>query len=68
MTQSTGKRRQRGTGSVRERIPGVWDVRAPVGGKQVGRTVRGSRRDAEAVLVDLIALVALTQKTPATRR
>lgn len=49
-------------GGLRERSSGVWEVRAesgrdPVSGKrrQISRTVRGSRRDAEKVLNALVA-------------
>ena len=52
MTEGTGKRGPRGSGSVRERKPGYWEVRVPsrnAEGKaiQVSRYVQGTRRDAE---------------------
>lgn len=55
MTKSTGLRRSKGSGSVTEVRPGVWRVRVFAGvdpitrtPRQVERTVRGGRRQAEA--------------------
>src|SRR4051794_17781460 len=49
-------------GGLRERSPGVWEVRAEVGRnpvtgrrRQISRTVRGSKRDAEKVLNAVVA-------------
>lgn len=52
MTQGTGKRGPRGSGTVRERKPGYWEVRVPVRAAdgrptQVSRYVTGTRKDAE---------------------
>lgn len=64
MTQSTGKRRPRGNGSVRERRPGVWELRAPARNDagqaiQVTRTFRGTRREAEQALRGLLGEIDL---------
>lgn len=49
------KRRQRGgrrrSGSIRSRSPGRWEVRVTVDGRQVSRTVRGAREDAERAVL-----------------
>ena len=52
MTAPTGKRGPRGSGTVRERKPGYWEVRVPVRAadgrpSQVSRYVTGTRKDAE---------------------
>ncbi len=54
MTQGTGKRGPRGSGTVRERKPGYWEVRVPVRSvdgrpAQVSRYLTGTRKDAEKV-------------------
>lgn len=59
MTASTGKRRTRGTGSVRlKRSPDGWEVRAPArneAGKaiQISKMVYGTRRQAEKALREM---------------
>jgi integrase len=56
-TPSRNIRRQRGTGTIRADGEDKWIVRAPVGGKQVSRTVHGTRRDAEKRLRALLTEV-----------
>jgi hypothetical protein len=55
-------RGQRGEGTQRERRPGVWEVRVPTGpdpvtghSRHVSVTVHGSREDAAAERVRLLA-------------
>ena len=70
MTASTGKRRARGTGTVRlKREPDGWEVRAPArneAGKaiQISRMVYGSRRDAERALREMQGEVDRGPGTP----
>lgn len=59
------KRRAHGAGTIRERKPGVWELRAFVGTdpltrrpRQVSRTFKGGKRDAERALTALKAEVA----------
>jgi integrase len=60
MTASTGKRRARGTGSIRlRRAPDVWELRAPTRDEsgraiQITKTAIGTRRDAERSLRELL--------------
>lgn len=49
------RRRHRGEGSIRERSPGVWQVRLNHDGTALTRTVHGNRRDATAALTKLHA-------------
>lgn len=59
MTASTGKRRTRGTGSVRlKREPNGWEVRAPARNEagnaiQISKMVYGTRREAERALREM---------------
>jgi len=62
------QRAPRGTGSLRERSPGVWEIRIvvgfdPVRGRSVQRsfTVRGDREHAEARRRELVADVGATR-------
>jgi integrase len=71
--QTTNGRRMWGAGSVSQREPGVWIVRLshrrdPITGKRTRewRTVRGSRRDAERVLAELVRAQAAHGPTLAT--
>jgi integrase len=62
LTQGTGKRGPRGSGTVRERKPGYWEVRVPARngeGKptQISRYVKGTRKDAEKLRRRLLAEV-----------
>ena len=68
-------RRTRGSGTQREIRPGVWEVRVPVGPAGNGPvarrsiTVRGTKADADAVRLDLLAQVAAQrQDLPLPRR
>lgn len=60
MTTPTGQRRTRGAGSIRlKRPPDVWEVRAPARDSrgrstQVSRTVKGTKREAERRLRQLL--------------
>lgn len=57
MTISTGQRAKRGTGSIREKRPGAWEVRIPIGGgTQMSRMVHGTREEADAVRAELLTL------------
>ncbi len=72
---TTPQRRTRGSGSIRERIKGVWQIRydgapdADGNTTKVAETVRGSKRDAERILrerlgtVDSGSYVAKQQET-----
>lgn len=47
------RRRHRGDGSIRERSPGVWQLRVNHSGRTLARTVHGTRKDASAELARL---------------
>lgn len=60
-------RERYGSGSMSERSPGVWRLRAYASGhRQVSRTFRGSKRDAAAELARLVARHRSERTVPIT--
>jgi integrase len=53
VTRRTNRRRPKGEGSIRERSPGVWQLRLKHGDRLLARTVRGTRKDATEELARL---------------
>jgi integrase len=71
---TTSARRPRGSGSIRERRPGVFEVRVAVGMDPAGShtrqrsiTVHGTRDDAEAQAAQLVAAAATGRTRPPGR-
>ena len=52
---ATGTKRTRGTGSVRQRRRGVWQIRWEEVGRSRTETVHGTKTEAEAVLAERLA-------------
>ncbi len=59
----SGTKRGRGTGSVRQRRKGVWQVRWEEAGTQRSQTVHGSKADAEVVLAERLAEARLLKQS-----
>jgi len=71
MTLAPIARRRRGSGTLRERRPGVFEIRIPVGidpvthrTRQASHSVRGTRAEAEAMLDRLVAQASQDSSVP----
>ena len=55
-----------GAGRIRQRGPGSWELRYQVGGKTRTETVKGTKRDAQRRLRELLVLVDQNRHPPTT--